>query len=1019
MSADNVIQQLIEAQGQSQSERLSKALMTHFVDVDERSTADYYEFLRELSAYIHFYQDSSETPAGDWSAFFPFAGGEAQNWIEALDDKTPPQLALMQTFLELFQHPQQQLNQLTGRHLDFYYQDVLKLEKKPATPDKAHVLVELKKSVSAIEITQDQLFTAGKDQSGVELLYAPTTKTVVNRAKVASIRSVYWNKALSDVVRYAPVANSADGLGEPLPDEEPRWRGFGHDELPAAETGFALASSLLRLKEGVRIVTVSLQISNIDSSRKKTADLSDAFQVYLSGESSWLGPFTVTPEFEGDYLQFSFTLDKDQEAVVDYDPELHGYRYSANTPVMQVFLHEHTGYSLFAGLQLKTLQIHVEVSQISSLALENDLGVLSPDKAFQPFGAQPEEGSRFLIGYPEAFEKKLSEIKLSLDWKAAPDDFARHYQHYGLDNVNNDYFTARINFKDSGGWSVAHRQVNLFDSDAASNPHEIVLSRGGNGGASSRSNAVPAILRLQQNRWSTLQLDKLFLAKPVLIPALKSPAATPTGFISLELETGFLHQRYRKRLIENTLEFAASTDPDKQLTLLNEPYTPTIRSIQLSYTASSEQVDVNAATLEQFAQDDIQFYHLAYFGQRREHGYLHQLFDYVSDNNISLLPKYANQGELLIGLENLQSGDSVSLLFQVAEGSADPGLPRQTLQWSVLADNFWKSLTPQQVVRDSTNQLLTSGLITFILPAEATDTNTLMPSGLIWLKASVAEQVEAVSQFIAIHANALEVEFIDRGNSSEHLLQPLPANRINKLKKPLAQIKKVSQPYASFGNAPQERQPDFHTRVSERLRHKDRALTVWDTERLVLANFPTIHRVKCIPHAKPGSWQAPGHVMVVVIPDLRNKNAVDPLQPRVDSNTLSEIQQFLQQRNTPQMNYHIANPRYQPVQLSFTVKFRPGFEFNYYQTVLQQRLIEYLSPWAFFPDKEIQFGGRVLASVLVDFIEETGFVDFITDFSLTGTAGNSMLLDKQGIYPDAPDIILVSARSHIINEYRP
>ncbi len=194
----------------------------------------------------------------------------------------------------------------------------------------------------------------------------------------------------------------------------------------------------------------------------------------------------------------------------------------------------------------------------------------------------------------------------------------------------------------------------------------------------------------------------------------------------------------------------------------------------------------------------------------------------------------------------------------MAEGSADPTLSRQKIQWAVLADNYWKILTSQQVFLDSTNQLLISGIIKFTLPAEATTENTLMPNGLIWLKAAVPDHVDAVCQFIAIEANAIEVVLNDQGNDRNHLLHPLPAWRINKLKKPLPQVKKVSQPYASFGNEVEEGQTGFHGRVSERLRHKDRSLTVWDNERLVLANFPGVHRVKCIPHAKPGSWTCVG-----------------------------------------------------------------------------------------------------------------------------------------------------------------
>src|SRR5690606_11105362 len=130
-----------------------------------------------------------------------------------------------------------------------------------------------------------------------------------------------------------------------------------------------------------------------------------------------------------------------------------------------------------------------------------------------------------------------------------------------------------------------------------------------------------------------------------------------------------------------------------------------------------------------------------------------------------------------------------------------------------------------------------------------------------------------------------EVGFVDNGNYAGHLAAALPAKCIGKLKNGLAAVKQVEQPYASFGYALVEQDDAIRTRVAERLRHKDRAQTAWDIERIILARFPAIHKVKCIPHARPGAWLTPDNVTVVVIPDLTNRNAVNLLQPRVDSNT--------------------------------------------------------------------------------------------------------------------------------------
>jgi hypothetical protein len=56
-------------------------------------------------------------------------------------------------------------------------------------------------------------------------------------------------------------------------------------------------------------------------------------------------------------------------------------------------------------------------------------------------------------------------------------------------------------------------------------------------------------------------------------------------------------------------------------------------------------------------------------------------------------------------------------------------------------------------------------------------------------------------------------------------------------------------PFPSFGGRETEDSSQFYKRVSERLRHKERAITIFDYERLVLESFPSIYKVKCVNHA--------------------------------------------------------------------------------------------------------------------------------------------------------------------------
>src|SRR5206468_1145077 len=131
-----------------------------------------------------------------------------------------------------------------------------------------------------------------------------------------------------------------------------------------------------------------------------------------------------------------------------------------------------------------------------------------------------------------------------------------------------------------------------------------------------------------------------------------------------------------------------------------------------SYQAHSDEAVLDADDEALFAGADVRFFQVGPFGQRREHAYLRQ------SRHVPLLPEFENEGELLLGLSGLAAGDSVSLLFQAAEGSADPDLARQDVQWSALCDNHWRQLAGTGIARDTTRGLLASGVVGLVIPSE-------------------------------------------------------------------------------------------------------------------------------------------------------------------------------------------------------------------------------------------------------------------------------------------------------------
>ncbi|MBI1919799.1 MAG: baseplate J/gp47 family protein [Geobacter sp.] len=999
MAERDIIRHMIAAPGQDRRSRLLKELSVHFADIDERSASDFLLLAKRLAEIINFHDIDPLTPAGEWSRFFDYDEGEANRLPESDSGEIPPHLALFISFLKLYEKPKEVLNRFSGRHLDFYYRDVLRFGKKPPEGDKAHLLIELKKNVAAVEIGPEHLFSAGKDAKGGGLLYAPVRNTIINASRIVSLRSVHIDK--SGMLLVAQVADSSDGVGGALKGPEPKWPPFGSSVWPKAEIGFAMASPVLRMKEGSRRIILKLTLSGAEK-LSGTASLAKVLDVRLTGEKQWIITTIASASCTNNILSLDLRIGAKEQAVVDCDPAIHQFSCLPPAPVVQVGLKqaEGLGYGEFSGVKVIDAELTVEVGRevpegdvsvrVRSLHLETDLGIADPKKPFLPFGPLPVVGSRFSVTFPEAAEKNVSSLDLTVKWKGVPDDLGKNYCAYGRNEVNNNFFTASVFVRDCAGTDLPlPGPVKLFES-ITSNPRTFIFDRSG-----------PVTFSLTNDFFHSAYRNVYAEAAIALAKAPQMSA----------------EQRALKE--SGTVEIDAAKQQGFVCPVLpNEPYTPTIDEISLSYTATSGKVAISSILEEDCKNEGIRFFHVACFGIAREHGYLRNRAGFIDKEamSVSLLPEYADEGQLFIGLANLHPGDSVSVLFQVAKGSNDPDLKSQPVGWSVLCNNYWKPLSQTEVLLDSTSNLLGSGIITFIIPAEATLLNTLLPSGFLWIRGGVAENAGATCHLIEIAANAVEVKFRDNGNDLAHLSAPLPAGTITKLKTPVSAIKAVKQPYASFGGAPEESDADFHARVSERLRHKNRCITPWDYERIVLDAFPNIHMAKCIPHANEGSWLAPGNVLLVVVPDLRNNNAADPLGPKVDADTISRIASCLRARTGLHVRVAVKNPTYQKIELDFKVRFRDGYEFNYYSKELKASLTRFLSPWAFESEKEINFGGRIYKSVLLDFVEEVDYVDFVTDFKMFTYTMERSTTDIDVAQPERPDAILVSAGSHSISE---
>jgi hypothetical protein len=269
---------------------------------------------------------------------------------------------------------------------------------------------------------------------------------------------------------------------------------------------------------------------------------------------------------------------------------------------------------------------------------------------------------------------------------------------------------------------------------------------------------------------------------------------------------------------------------DLKTGLPHEPYTPALKSLYIDYTATA---DVN----------DISLIHLyPYTGTYKNES--------ITEAP-ALFPAFCDEGNLFIGLKDLQPGSNVNMLFQLAEATADSESVKEALQWYYLENNAWKLLRQGfEVLDDDTDGLTTSGIVKFALPANMTNENTILPKGLHWIKAAVSRNSKTVSETIAIFTQAIKAVFTnDAANDALRLADPLPAGAVAKLLEADSSVKKITQPFDTFGGRVPEGEGHFYVRASELLRHKGRAIQKFDYERLVLEAFPQIYKVKCINHS--------------------------------------------------------------------------------------------------------------------------------------------------------------------------
>lgn len=651
------------------------------------------------------------------------------------------------------------------------------------------------------------------------------------------------------------------------------------------------------------------------------------WQAEFSVADGWLVPgdvLVVRKTNEGfgwaGCIELSIHLGQEQPPIVPCKPAVHGPACPEH-PTLRLTLQTRTrlyAYSALEQVVLHDVSLSTHVTGVRGLVIYNQLGRLDAGKPFQPFGPLPAVGAYCVFGNEELAGKPLRELRLHLQWGQLPNvegGFAAWYRDYPGSWPASGFQVKPAILRD-GQWRSGEGLRRLFDGERHLR-REVTLS------------LPEADLSLYHRAQSSVQEPFVF------------GTATRNGFFRLELAgppSAFGHALYPRLLSETLTANARSRRAGLVRPLPNEPYTPTVDQVSLDYVAS-ERISLKPTTPSSRGR----LLHLHPFGYdtpRARPGM----------DGVPLLPPYVHQGNLYIGLSGSDPCGALSLYFSLrAESAAESWrAPLPSTSWAVWSDGEWRMLDSARVISDGTMGFLRSGIVVVDLPTGMTRGCPQWPGPLYWVRLSADGCLERLAGLYGIYTQAVTATRVHRRGDGESTL-PLPPGTVRMPLHPVGGLLAVQQIGPSFGIAQPETPGMLRIRSAERLRHKNRASTPWDYERLLLDAFPDVFKAKCFVNGEAGQAAisgAPGGVLVVVVPTPRQGMLFHSTEaPHFDAAVLEEMMVYLRERSAPGLRIVVRNAVYEYIQVRCALRLTQGAHPGATLLRANRAIVEYLSPW--------------------------------------------------------------------------
>ncbi|ANQ52269.1 hypothetical protein MY04_4934 [Flammeovirga sp. MY04] len=901
--------------------------------------------------------------------------GKSDKYFKELIGQTTsqPQIDLIMAYQHIYKYPQKMLNSFPQRYLNLYFNTLLDEKRKEEKVDYTYLHFKLNDGVRYARVPNKTKFIAGSDELRKNILYELDYPMVLNTSEITNLdlSNVSYKKIGKKlplkVLTSIKQSESEIKEGEVL--EKNLWDNQATDTLPIS---FCICDQILQLENGDREIIFNFQFTQV--SMDKLTQLisnvkeitgwsghqlfnnifSDIFNVHYSSIDGWVKAQKViflTSKYSPNSLSFKVVIKANEPAVCKAGPEIQ-YHELFDQAVFKFTLNTETylyGYSFLSDLVVDRVVIQTYVKGYTGFNAYNQQGQLGTDIPYQGWGNQPKQGDYLVLGSNEVFFKPIEHFDLKIKWfnePAHPNGLTGYYENYDTEELRNSNFKLYIDQLKQGKWD--HLDERHMFSNVRSNIEGEVEDIG----AISKETDLLNIKYQQPVTIDEAQKEDLEgFSNYVKNGYLKLTISSP--------EIGFGHLMY-PQLVTAQVRSRISLNPFKKKKEVEIPlaYVPVIEKIEADYIAKTSIIFENKMMKEDAA-------------TKLFYGVGEKIISTKSDSP-KLLPE-VNAGIVLdLGIDNSVEGDIVSLLFQI-KSTTDQDIQSDQHQiiWEVLNNNRWEAIPGANILNDETECLSKTGMISLKVPEHSKE-NQLKPSGKLWLRMYIPDVMDNYGVIEKVYSKVVKVGLIlPEERSYYDFGKELEAQSIFRSNTKLPGIRSIEQPLTSFGGKRAEESGAFINRVSETIKHRNRPVSNWDYERIILTEFHEINQVICIPVSEENR-----SLLIVIIPKSEKKF------PIASNSLLQRVERFLKQIISPHVKFSICSPIYETVKINVAISLKEGYTQGFYLDEINQKLTQFIDTISLSNANRLVLGGKLHLSDILSYLKTIAYVDGIKHLSM-------------------------------------